>query len=81
MYVKKKMLLLVVEIYIFGISPAVISATSQKIIARIIQSIGELLFPIAFGVMRDKFEPEKIAVALGIFVSMFSVGCSNRSRP
>jgi hypothetical protein len=31
------------------------------------------------GIMRDKFEPEKLAVAQGIFVSMFSVGCSIRS--
>ena len=53
--------------------------TSQMIIARITQRIGKSLFPIAFGIMRDKFEPEKIAVAQGIFVSMFSVGCSNTS--
>ena len=79
MYGKKKLLLLAVEIYIFGISPAAISTNFiQMIIARIMQRIGESLFPIAFGIMRDKFEPEKIAVAQGIFVSMFSVGCSNR---
>ena len=53
--------------------------TSQMIIARTTQRIGKSLFPIAFGIMRDKFEPEKIAVAQGIFVSMFSVGCSNTS--
>jgi MFS family permease len=45
--------------------------------ARIMQGIGESMFPIAFGIMRDKFEPEKLAVAQGIFSSMFSVGCSN----
>jgi hypothetical protein len=49
------------------------------IIAGITQHIGKSLFPIAFGITRDKFEPEKIAVAQGIFVSMFSVGCNNTS--
>jgi hypothetical protein len=49
------------------------------IIARIMQRIGVFLFPIAFGIMRDKFGPEKIAIAQGTFVSMFSVWCSNRS--
>jgi MFS family permease len=74
------LLLLAVEIYIFGISSAAISTNFiQMIIARITQRIGKSLFPIAFGIMRDKFEPERIAVAQGIFVSMFSVGCSNTS--
>jgi MFS family permease len=47
--------------------------------ARIMQGIGGSMFSIAFGIMRDKFEPEKLAVAQGIFSSMFSVGCSNRN--
>lgn len=73
-------MLLAVEIYIFGISSAAISTNFiQMIIARTTQRIGKSLFPTAFDIMRDKFEPEKIAVAQGIFVSMFSVGCSNTS--
>ena len=47
-------------------------------ISRILQGIGESLFSIPFGIMRDKFEPEKLAVPQGIFVSMFSVECSSR---
>jgi hypothetical protein len=44
------------------------------IIARIIQHIGESLFPIAFGIRRDKFESEKLAVAQGILFQCFLLG-------
>ena len=67
--------------YIFLGFPLLAISTNfiQMIIARTTQRIGKSLFPTAFDIMRDKFEPEKIAVAQGIFVSMFSVGCSNTS--
>jgi MFS family permease len=32
------------------------------------------MFPIAFGIIRDTFTQEKLAVAQGIFSSMFSAG-------
>jgi MFS family permease len=75
MYGKKKMLLLIVGIYTIGISTAAISTNfTVMIIARIMQGTGASMFPIAFGIIRDKFEPEKLAVAQGIFSSMFSAG-------
>jgi MFS family permease len=75
MYGKKKMLLLIVGIYTIGISTAAVSTNfTVMIIARIMQGIGASMFPIAFGIIRDKFEPEKLAVAQGIFSSMFSAG-------
>jgi MFS family permease len=75
MYGKKKMLLLIVGIYTIGITTAAVSSNfTVMIIARIMQGIGASMFPIAFGIIRDKFEPEKLAVAQGIFSSMFSAG-------
>ena len=75
MYGKKKMLLIIVGIYTIGIFTAAISTNfTVMIIARIMQGIGASMFPIAFGIIRDKFEPEKLAVAQGIFSSMFSAG-------
>jgi MFS family permease len=75
MYGKKKMLLLIVGIYTIGISTAAISTNfTVMVIARIMQGIGASMFPIAFGIIRDKFEPEKLAVSQGIFSSMFSAG-------
>jgi hypothetical protein len=59
------MLLLAVEIYIFGISSAAISTNFiQMIIARIKQRIGKSLFPIALGIMRDKFDHSNFGLDL-----------------
>ncbi|MFZ0893811.1 MAG: MFS transporter, partial [Candidatus Nitrosopolaris sp.] len=75
MYGKKKMLLIIVGIYTIGISVAAISTNfSVLIIARIMQGVGASMFAIAFSIIREKFEPKKLAVALGIFSSMFSAG-------
>src|SRR5437899_6333942 len=75
MYGKKNMLIIIVGIYTIGISVAAISTNfSVLIIARIMQGVGASMFAIAFSIIREKFEPKKLAVALGIFSSMFSAG-------
>jgi MFS family permease len=75
MYGKKKMLLIIVGIYTIGISVAAISTTfSILIIARIMQGVGASMFAISFSIIREKFDPGKLAVAQGIFSSMFSAG-------
>jgi len=75
MYGKKKMLLIIVGIYTIGISVAAISTNfSILIIARIMQGVGASMFAISFSIIREKFDPEKLAVAQGIFSSMFSAG-------
>jgi MFS family permease len=75
MYGKKKMLLIIVGIYTIGISVAAISTNfSVLIIARIMQGVGASMFAISFSIIREKFNPEKLAVAQGIFSSMFSAG-------
>jgi MFS family permease len=75
MYGKKKMLLIIVGIYTIGISVAAISTNfSFLIIARIMQGVGASMFAISFSIIREKFDPGKLAVAQGIFSSMFSAG-------
>jgi MFS family permease len=75
MYGKKKMLLIIVGIYTVGISVAAISTNfSVLIIARIMQGVGASMFAISFSIIREKFSPGKLAVAQGIFSSMFSAG-------
>src|SRR5215467_14017623 len=75
MYGKKKMLLIIVGIYTLGISVAAISTNFLiLIVARIMQGVGASMFAISFSIIRDKFTPEKLAVAQGIFSSMFSAG-------
>ena len=74
-YGKKKILLIILGIYAIGISVAAISINfTALLIARVIQGVGVSMFPIAFGIIRDTFTQEKLAVAQGIFSSMFSAG-------
>jgi MFS family permease len=74
-YGKKKILLIILGIYAIGIAVAAISINfTALLIARVIQGVGVSMFPIAFGIIRDTFTQEKLAVAQGIFCSMFSAG-------
>jgi MFS family permease len=74
-YGRKKMVIIIMIIYIFGIT---IGGLSSNIIflvtARVIQGIGISMFPIAFGIIRDQFPKEKLAIAVGVFSSMFAAG-------
>jgi len=74
-YGKKKIWLIILGIYAIGISVAALSNNfTSVLIARVIQGIGVSIFPIALGIVRDTFTPEKLAVAQGIISSMFSAG-------
>ena|SRR3712207_3117753 len=75
MYGRKKMIIIIMIIYIAGILAGGFSTNySFLLIARIIQGIGISMFPIAFGIIRDQFPPEKLAIGVGIFSSMFAAG-------
>src|SRR5215217_6626222 len=53
-YGKKKMVLIIMVIYIIGISLGGFSSNiAFLIISRVIQGIGIAMFPIAFGIVRD----------------------------
>ncbi|MGA8843792.1 MAG: MFS transporter [Nitrososphaeraceae archaeon] len=72
---RKKMVTIIMMIYIIGISLGGISSNvTFLIIARVIQGIGISMFPIAFGIIRDQLPKEKLAVGVGIFSSMFAAG-------
>ncbi len=74
-YGKKKILILILGTYIFGTFLGGISENFFMIIsARIIQGIGMSMFPIAFGLIRDKFPKNKLAIGQGIFSSIFAGG-------
>lgn len=75
MYGKKKMLLIILGIYILGLLLGALATNFLSIvIARAIQGIGISMFPIAFSMIRAKFSPEKLAIAQGIFSSTLSGG-------
>jgi MFS family permease len=74
-YGKKRILLLVMMIYIAGTSFGIISNDiSTMIIVRTIQGIGMSVFPIAFTIIREKFLENKLSIAQGILTSIFAAG-------
>jgi MFS family permease len=74
-YGRKKMVLIIMIIYIIGISlGGLASDITILIISRIIQGVGIAMFPIAFGIVRDQFPPEKLAIGIGTFSAMFADG-------
>ena len=74
-YGRKKMVTIIMIIYIIGISLGGFSPDiSFLIIARVIQGIGISMFPVAFGIIRDQLPERKLSIGVGIFSSMFAAG-------
>ena len=74
-YGRKKIVLIIMIIYIIGISLGGLSSNiTILIISRVIQGIGISMFPISFGIVRDQFPPEKLAIGVGTFSAMFAAG-------
>jgi MFS family permease len=74
-YGKKRVLLIIMMIYVIGVSMAGFSTDILTLIlARTIQGIGISMFPIAFGIVRDFFPREKISIGQGVITSMFAAG-------
>src|ERR687897_12219 len=74
-YGRKKILLIIMVIYVIGVSIAGFASDIYfMIFARVIQGIGISMFPIAFGMIRDQFPREKISIGQGVITSMFASG-------
>ena len=74
-YGKKKVLLVLLTLYIVGIIAGALSNNITFLLAsRIIQGVGLAAVPAAFSLLRDTFPPEKLAIAVGVFGSAYSAG-------
>ena len=74
-YGKKKILLIILGVYILGLLLGSLAFNFLTLVtARAIQGIGISMFPIAFSILRDKFPSGKLAIAQGIFSSTLSGG-------
>jgi MFS family permease len=74
-YGRKKMVLIIMMIYIIGITLGGLSSNiTFLVVARVIQGIGISMFPIAFGIIRDQLPKDKLAIGVGVFSSMFAAG-------
>jgi MFS family permease len=75
MYGKKKMLLVTLIFYAVGVSLGGFSTSIYMLLfARALQGVGMSIFPIAFGIVRDQFPREKLAIGQGVISSMFAAG-------
>lgn len=70
-----RMLTVVLAIFAAG---TLVCATTQVlgllIAGRIVQGVGESIFPLAFGIIRDEFPPEDVGHAIGITSATIGVG-------
>jgi MFS family permease len=75
LYGKKKVLLILLTIYIAGLAAGGFADNISFLLAtRIIQGVGLAAVPAAFSLLRDTFPPAKLAIAVGVFGSAYSAG-------
>jgi MFS family permease len=75
LYGKKMVLLVLLTMYAAGIAAGGFADNISFLLAsRIIQGVGLAAVPAAFSLLRDTFPPAKLAIAVGVFGSMYSAG-------
>jgi MFS family permease len=75
LYGKKKILLILLTIYIAGLAAGGFADNISFLLAtRLIQGVGLAAVPAAFSLLRDTFPPAKLAIAVGVFGSAYSAG-------
>lgn len=74
-YGKERLLLISLLVFFAGSVLAVFAWNIWSLIgARAIQGIGGAVFPLAFGIIKDEFPPEKVGTAVGVVSSVFAIG-------
>ncbi len=75
MYGKKRLLVVCLTIFGLGSFGAAAGDSLGWLVAcRVLQGTGAATFPLAFGIIRDEFPPEKIGLAIGVMSSVFGMG-------
>jgi EmrB/QacA subfamily drug resistance transporter len=75
MYGKHRVLVIVLGIFALGSLIAALSHSLPMLVAgRAVQGIGGATFPLAFGIIRDEFPPEKVPTAIGTISATFGIG-------
>src|SRR5918999_2095089 len=75
MYGKKKILLITLGVLILGFRLGAMATSFPSFVtSRVMIGVGISIFPVAFSIIRDKFPPERLAVAQGMFSSTLSGG-------
>jgi EmrB/QacA subfamily drug resistance transporter len=75
MYGKGRVLTLVLLLFsLGGIVCAVANSIGLLIAGRVIQGVAGGVFPLAFGIIRDTFPPERMAAGLGLVSAIIGIG-------
>jgi EmrB/QacA subfamily drug resistance transporter len=75
MFGKRRLMLISLGILGLGTAIAALSGSIGMLIAgRAVQGLGAATFPLAFGLVRDLFERERVPVAIGTISAMFGIG-------
>jgi MFS family permease len=75
MYGKEKMLLWTLVILAAGtLVSALSSSLALVVVGRFIQGAAGGIFPLAFGIVRDEFPPEKVAGSIGLLSAILGLG-------
>jgi EmrB/QacA subfamily drug resistance transporter len=75
MFGKERMLVAVLVMFALGSLVAALSHSIGVLIAgRAIQGFAGAVFPLAFGIIRDEFPPERVAAGIGLISATFGIG-------
>jgi EmrB/QacA subfamily drug resistance transporter len=75
MFGKERMLVLTLCLFALGSLLAAASHSIALLIAgRAIQGAAGAVFPLAFGIIRDEFPPERVATGIGLISATFGIG-------
>ncbi|MGK2936219.1 MAG: MFS transporter [Solirubrobacteraceae bacterium] len=72
---KERVLVWVLVIFAVGSAVAALSHSLELLVAgRAIQGAGGAVFPLAFGIIRDEFPPQRVATGIGLISATFGIG-------
>jgi EmrB/QacA subfamily drug resistance transporter len=75
MFGKERMLVVVLSMFALGSLVAALSHSIGMLVAgRAIQGFAGAVFPLAFGIIRDEFPPERVAQGIGLISATFGIG-------
>jgi len=75
MYGKKRVFVgTLVALAVGSLLAAIAPSIGVMIVARVIQGIAGGMLPVAFGIIRDEFPPEKVTTAVGVIAALTAVG-------
>jgi MFS family permease len=68
---------LTIVLLVFAVGSAVCALAPSLgvlVVGRVIQGVGGGIFPLAFGIIRETFPPERVATAIGGISATFGIG-------